>query len=191
MLSMVVVGALIRWVDQRVLMLIGLTLCGTGMYLLTQMSLYADDSVIVNSGLLHGFSGGFIFVPLSIVVFSTLDARQRDEGSALFALTRNVGAAIGISYLQSLTIRNAARVQARLSEAISPGNPLLELRAPTLDLGDPQSAAGLMTQIGRHATMVAYVDSFWLMLILTVLMMPLVLLIKPPKGNVAVSLGHP
>lgn len=39
--------------------------------------------------------------------------------------------------------------------------------------------------------MVAYVDSFWLMLILTALMMPRVLLIKPPKGNLAVGLGHP
>ncbi len=191
MLSMVFVGALIRRVDHRLLMLIGLAFCASGMYLLTQMSLDTDSSIIVNSGLLHGFSGGFIFVPLSIVVFSTLDVRQRDEGSALFALTRNVGAAIGISYLQNLTIRNAARVQSRLAEGISPGNPLLELRAPSLDLTDPTSAAGLMAQIGRHATMVAYVDSFWLLLVLTLLMMPLVLLIKPPKGNMAAAFGHP
>jgi MFS transporter, DHA2 family, multidrug resistance protein len=191
MLSMVFVGALIRRVDHRLLMLMGLSFSGIGMYLLTQMSLDADGSVIVSSGLLHGFSGGFMFVPLSIVVFSTLDPRQRDEGSALFALTRNVGAAIGISYLQSLTIRNAARVQSRLAEAIVPGNPMLDWRAPSLDLSDPSSAVGLMTQIGRHATMVAYVDSFWLLLVLTLLMMPLVLLIKPPKGNMAAALGRP
>jgi DHA2 family multidrug resistance protein len=186
MVSMIVVGSLIRRVDHRLLMLIGLSFCAIGMYQLSQMSLYADGHAILSSGLLHGFSGGFIFVPLSIVVFSTLNERQRNEGSALFALTRNVGAAIGISYLQSLTIRNAARVQSRLSEAISPGNPLLEFRAPGMDLNDPASAAGMAAQIARHATMVAYIDSFWLLLILTVLMMPLVLLIRP-SANATMS----
>jgi hypothetical protein len=43
--------------------------------------------------------------------------------------------------------------------------------------------SGRLSSIGVRVT--------WLMLILTVLMMPLVLLIKPPKGNVAVGLGHP
>jgi MFS transporter, DHA2 family, multidrug resistance protein len=182
MISMIVVGLLIRRVDYRLLMLIGLCFCAIGMYQLSGMSLYADGRLILISGLLQGFSGGFIFVPLSIVVFSTLNERQRNEGSALFALTRNVGAAIGISYLQSLTIRNVARVQSRLSEAMVPGSPVLEMRAPGLDLADPASASAMAAQIARHATMVAYVDSFWLLLIVTLLMMPLVLLIRP-SGN--------
>ena len=189
MVSMIVVGSLIRRVDHRLLMLIGLSFCAIGMYQLAHMSLYADGNVILSSGLLHGFSGGFIFVPLSIVVFSTLNERQRNEGSALFALTRNVGAAIGISYLQSLTIRNAARVQARLSEAMVPGNPLLEFRAPGVELIDPATASGMAAQIGRHATMVAYIDSYWLLLLLTLLMMPLVLLIRP-SANAATAAVH-
>jgi DHA2 family multidrug resistance protein len=186
MLSMIVVGSLIRRIDHRVLILIGLSFCAMGMYQLSRMSLYADGEAILSSGLLQGFSGGFIFVPLSIVVFSTLNSRQRNEGSALFALTRNVGAAVGISYLQSLTIRNAARVQARLGESIVAGNPLLEMRGRGLDPSEPLSAANMAAEIARHATMVAYIDSFWLLFLLTLLMMPLVLLIRP-SGNATVS----
>ena len=43
-----------------------------------------------------------------------------------------------------------------------------------------QAAAALNNEITRQASMIAYVDDFWLMMIATLCVIPLLLLIKPP-----------
>ncbi len=182
MVSMLLVGSIIRYVDQRPLLCIGLVLSAAGMYPLATMSLDASFNSVLASGIIHGFASGFIFVPLSMVVFSTLKPSERNEGSAMFALTRNVGAAVGISFLQSMNLRNTARVQSRLAEVFFPRNPIVAMRAPDFDAGDPVSVAAMTAQIARHASMVAYVDCFWLLMVATLIMIPFVLLIRPPKS---------
>jgi DHA2 family multidrug resistance protein len=46
-------------------------------------------------------------------------------------------------------------------------------------------------EITRQATMIAYVDDYWLMLFMTVLVIPLLLLIRAPKASAgAVEANH-
>lgn len=175
MISMIAVAKVITKVDKRVLIFIGLVLSATGMYQMSHFSLYMDERVVVVSGLLQGLASGFIFVPLSILVFSTIDPHHRNAGSALFALTRNVGASVGVSVLQVMTIHNSVTVQSRLAEAIRPDNPVLALRAPDLDFDAPATIAGMEREIERQAAMVGYVDSYWFLFILTLVMMPIAL----------------
>jgi MFS transporter, DHA2 family, multidrug resistance protein len=52
--------------------------------------------------------------------------------------------------------------------------------AAAFDLHTPSGAAFLDGAVTQQAAMIAYIDDFWLMLILTVAVMPLLLLIKPP-----------
>ena len=52
-----------------------------------------------------------MFPPLSALVFATLPAALRNEGAAMFALTRSMGSSLGISFLQTQTIQNTATVE--------------------------------------------------------------------------------
>ena len=101
---------------------------------------------------------GMIFVPLSTIVFSTLDPALRNEGAALFALVRNIGTSVGISFLQIMTLHNAATVQSRLVEGLRPDNPVFGLKLPEFNFTLPQSVAALDQQVARQAMMVGYVD---------------------------------
>ena len=46
-------------------------------------------------------------------------------------------------------------------------------------------------EITRQATMIAYVDDYWLMLLLTAGVIPLLLLIRPPKASSGPAAGRP
>jgi DHA2 family multidrug resistance protein len=57
---------------------------------------------------------------------------------------------------------------------------------------DPASVYNLATQAGaamidneitRQASMIAYVDDFWLMMLMTAAVIPLLILIRPPKKS--------
>ena len=56
----------------------------------------SEMTMIVNT-MLQGAGLGFVFIPLQVIAFATLDPALRTEGTALLSLLRNVGSAIGIS----------------------------------------------------------------------------------------------
>jgi DHA2 family multidrug resistance protein len=119
-------------------------------------------------------------VPVAAAAFTTLARSLRNEGTAIFSLVRNLGSSIGISAVQVLLTRNTQIVHARLAEHVNPYNPLLQAQlhgqSPTL-----QSLAGLNAGVTEQAAMIAYIDNFKLMMVLTLAALPLVLLIR--KGN--------
>ncbi len=49
----------------------------------------------------------------------------------------------------------------------------------------PTAAIGLNAEITRQASMIAYIDNFWLMMIMTLLAMPLLFIIQPAKKAVS------
>ncbi|HET8611845.1 MAG TPA: MFS transporter, partial [Sphingomonas sp.] len=181
MVSMILVGQLIRRVDARLLIFIGFVLCGYSMYRMAGFSLGMDESLVISSGFIQGLGTGLIFVPLTTISFATLPRRLRNEGAAMFTLIRNIGSAIGISVLQAMTVRNAATVHSRLVEGIRPDNPVLQQLAPGFDFHLPAAVARMNAMITRQAMMVSYVDAFWFLFILTVAVIPLLLFMRNPR----------
>lgn len=94
---------------------------------------------------------------------------------------RNIGTSVGISFLQIMTIRNAGTVQSRLVEGVKPDNPVLDLGLPDFDFTSMQSVAGVNHEIARQAMMVGYVESFWFLFLLSLVLMPIIWLMRPPK----------
>ena len=184
-LAMPFIGRLTNTVDIRVLLLSGLTLVGASAYVMAGSSLEMDSGLVIVGGVLQGFGAGIMFVPLAATAFSTLDSRYRNEAAALNSLIRNLGASVWISVLQTLTIRNAATVHARLAEGVRPDNPAVALRFPEFDLGSAQTAATTELEVLRQSLMVAYVDSFWLIFVASLIIAPLVVLLKPAPRRTA------
>jgi DHA2 family multidrug resistance protein len=181
MISMIVVGQLIKRVDARILIVAGLGLCAWSMYMMAGFSLGMDEALVIRSGFIQGLGTGLIFVPLSTIAFATLNTRYRNEGAAMFTLIRNIGSAIGISVLQAMTIRNAATVHSRLVEYIRPDNPVLRAIVPGFDPHDPTGLARLNAEISRQAAMVSYVDAFWGLFLVTLIIAPMILLMRTPR----------
>jgi DHA2 family multidrug resistance protein len=190
MISMVLVGQLIKRVDPRILIAAGLALAAYSMFLMSGFSLGMDESLVLWSGFIQGIGTGLIFVPLSTVAFATLGSQLRNEGAAMFTLIRNIGSAIGISVLQFMTVRNADTVHARLVESVRPDNPAAIVTMPDLDFSSLTSLAQVNGEITRQASMVSYIDAFHALFVVTLVVAPLILLMRPRRGDVAAPTMH-
>ncbi|HEU4959133.1 MAG TPA: DHA2 family efflux MFS transporter permease subunit [Sphingomonas sp.] len=181
MVSMVLVGQLIKRVDPRILIGVGMALVAWSTYDMSGFSLGMDESLVVSTGFIQGLGTGLVFVPLSTIAFATLDPKYRNEGTAMFTLIRNVGSSIGISVLQAMTIRNAATVHSRLVEGVRPDNPNIARSMPNFDFSSVHSLAAFNAEITRQASMVSYIDAFYALFLIIIVISPMILFMRPPR----------
>ena len=193
-IGLLVVTRLLTRIDARLLLLAGLGFSIASLYLFSQLSLATDEGPIIIAGAIQGLSGGMLISPLSALAFSTLQPQFRNEAAAMFSLTRNVGNALGISVIQMVAVRATAQVTARLSEGLRPDDPMLQMARPDLDFDSAASLARLSREVGRQATMVAVVDTFWMGCLLAAATIPVVLMMSKVKlgqaAPVPADLGH-
>ncbi|CAN5152467.1 DHA2 family efflux MFS transporter permease subunit [soil metagenome] len=179
-MAMFLVGQLVGRVDTRLILFVGLSLSGFALWQMTHFDLSMNSTPFIVSGLIQGVGIGLIFVPLSTLAFATVAPQLRAEGSSLYTLIRNLGAAVGISIMQSLVVANTQRMHASLADRVIPSDATV-----AADLGSRLNLPGglemLNAEITRQATMVAYIDDFKLMLIITIACMPMLLFMRRPK----------
>jgi DHA2 family multidrug resistance protein len=184
MIAMLIVGRLSGKVDARLLILFGLALTIASLWQMTSFAMVMGMSPIIISGVIQGFGLGFVFIPLSTLAFATLAPRMRTEGTSLFSLIRNLGSSIGISVMVTLLSRNTAISQAEITTRITPFTDIPAndaISSAALASGDPTTSALLASEIGRQASMIAYLDDFKLMMLITAVALPLLLLLRKPR----------
>lgn len=181
LIAMPITGWLTGRVDSRILVFVGLLLCALSMAQMSGLSLNADDWLVMSGGFIQGVGSSLIFVPLATMAFATLPTPLRNEGAALNTLIRNMGSAIGISVVQALTIRNATAVHSRLVETMRPDIPSVTFARPELDFYLTEATSRIQDEINRQALMVSYVDTFWALLVTSLIVSPLVLMLRVSK----------
>ncbi|OYW24194.1 MULTISPECIES: DHA2 family efflux MFS transporter permease subunit [unclassified Sphingomonas] len=187
-LSMAVAGqAIQRGIDPRILVSTGLVIAAWSLWDMAQWTLVMSTTPFIVVGFIQGIGLGLIFIPLNLAAFATLPPRYRTEASSLMNLARNIGASVGISMVTALLGYNIQSghqdIGANLtSSSLSAVDPAMSsILGPT-----GQSVMMLMNaEVNRQAAMIAYLDDFRLMMILTLLAIPLVLLLKRPVTKLA------
>ena len=180
MIAMFAVAKVINNIDNRLLILFGLVLTAFAMWQMTQFSLDMDYWPLVTSGFIQGFGLGCTFVPLNVTALSTLPRHILTQGTALRSLMRNLGGSVGISVLVAILAENTQTVHAQLIEGLRPDNPLIHspLFGFPYSLTAPTGVAALNAEVTRQASMVAYIDDFWLLMVLCIVSIPLLLLLR-------------
>ncbi|TKA96813.1 DHA2 family efflux MFS transporter permease subunit [Cereibacter changlensis] len=190
MISMLIVGRLVRRVDARVLVTMGLALTAASLHLMTGFTPQMDDSLIIWSGVIQGLGLGLVFVPLSTVAFATIDPMFRADATSLFSLVRNIGSSIGISMVTVMLTRNTQINHAELSSFITPYNPMVGQVSPEALQGSASALSQLDGMVNIQALMISYIDDFQLMMIITLAAMPLALLLRKPETGAAPVAVH-
>lgn len=180
MISMLIVGKITGKVDFRILLATGFAITGFSLWQMTGYTLVLSQSDIIWPGIIQGLGLGLVFVPLSAATFATLTPAMRAEGTAIFSLVRNIGSSIGIALVQTLLTRNTQIAHASLGAHVTYANPALHDGG--YNLATSAGLAALNGEVTRQASMIAYVDDYWLMMLLTFAVIPLLLLVRKPKG---------
>jgi DHA2 family multidrug resistance protein len=187
MAAMMIAGRLTSKMDPRILMGFGVCLLTWSLWRLSQWTPAIDQwSLIVNT-MVQGAGIGFVFVPLNVVAFATLDAKLRYEATSFLTLVRSIGMSLGISIFEALIVWNTQVEHSVLAVFASPLNRAIEVSPPIAHALSPLTAHGaaqLDAMITYQAQVIAYNNDFRLMAIVSAPVLLLVLLMrKPPKSG--------
>ncbi|MCE6961329.1 DHA2 family efflux MFS transporter permease subunit [Cereibacter sphaeroides] len=189
MIAMLLAGRLLRLVDARILVTMGLSLTAVSLHMMTGFSPQMDSTPIVLSGVVQGLGLGLVFVPLSTVAFATIEPRFRADATSLFSLVRNIGSSVGISMVTVMLTHNTQINHAELGAHVSAGNPQLWQLSPEAAQGAALPLSVIDRVVTQQAAMIAYVDDFRLMMLITLAALPLGLLLRRPQASASAAVA--
>ncbi|MFT6583378.1 MAG: DHA2 family multidrug resistance protein [Alphaproteobacteria bacterium] len=184
-----ITGRLLKYIEPRPIIAFGMALCALSTWQFAHITPDIGAAQIIVISTIQGVGMGFFFVPLSIVTFSDLTAAQMPTGTALFALSRNLGSSIGVAIIVGALIRNTQRNFADLTPGISPFNEIYR-HVPLPAIWDIDTRSGLASighEITLQASASAYITDFLILTIASVVCIPLVFLCRNPRVKKAVE----
>ncbi|MGD0275849.1 MAG: DHA2 family efflux MFS transporter permease subunit [Syntrophales bacterium] len=187
--SLGVAGMLCSKVNPKILLVLGMLVFAYTASLMAGFNMTTDFQTVMISLCSLGVSAGFIFVPLSILSYTGISNDKMGNATALWNLLRNIGASIGIAVVMTFLSRGAQIHQQYLVDhmtLLDKGYRLmLERMAPLLELrGYAGSAEGpIYAELVKQATMLSFIDVYYLLMIMMLAVIPLVIFIKRGKGN--------
>jgi DHA2 family multidrug resistance protein len=175
--AMMLVGRLLRFIEARTLVGLGFLISAATLYAMIGFTTDTSAETIVVLGVIQGVGLGLVFVPLSTVAFTTLPSHLRTSGTAMLTLVRNIGSSVGISMVIATLTSTTTVMHARLAEDITPFNNALQQAGSMLSTATDQGRALLDLMLTQQATIISYDNTFKLLMVLTLAVLPLVLLI--------------
>lgn len=181
MFSMWLAGRLMKLVDARLLVVIGLGVVSFSLHLMSGFNLQVSERDLIITGVIQGLGLGLLFIPVSILTYATLPQHLRGEGTALFSLSRNLGSSVGVSIVMAALTRNMWINQQELAGRMQVTPELMAALPPTSDaMGMPMM---LFDELAHQAAEIAYVNDFVLLMWITLAAMPLVLFLSKPAPH--------
>lgn len=188
------VGRLVTKVDPRLLLVVANAGIFTSLWLNAHLTADADTSAIVKPLFVRAVGTGFGFVPLTMLGVASLSPSQRPGGTALFNLTRELGASIGTAWMSTIldreTKRSFSSITSHVDAFSTPYYEQLRLleHGPGARLSNAHDAAiaVLGSRIGAQALLRAFNHGFLLLAFAFLAASGLIVLMRrPPRVSAA------
>ena len=188
-------------VPPRILLLGAMLVAGVSFMDYSHFTLDTDYNHYAWARALQGLGYAFFFVPLTVIAYSQLKPDQNNKASSITNFFRNWGGSFGIAFINTMSERRLNFHQSTISSNLPASSPALQqqinqtaeyLRAQGASAADAQSAAyaHYYNQLQSQAHLLAFMDCFHVIGIVTLLVAPLVLLTKPFKTGRQAPSGH-
>jgi DHA2 family multidrug resistance protein len=136
-----------------------------------------------------------IFIPITTASYDRLPPEKTDQASALINLARNFGGSMGVSLSQTVLARREQFHQDRLVENIGSWNPFYYDTLNQIDAyfrthtftgsSVVTSVAYIGQMLQTQVDILAYIDVFYALALVAVIMIPLSLSLRSVKRTVA------
>ena len=180
-------------IDNRLLVVIGLTLMGLAGWQLGTLNLQIAPINIAIPNVLYGLGLGLAMIPIITLSMATIKNEQMTNASGLQNLLKNIGGALGTSIVATLLSRGGQKHQFMLIEHLN------DYTQPYVDRVQAMSGAFMSTvdphtanylgqtmiykQLMQQANLMAFIDAFRVFAIACIVIIPLIFLIKGIKKN--------
>lgn len=196
LVAMPVAGILVTRMNPKSLLAFGIIISAYSTYLMSQFNLMADFNTIIWPRVVLGVGMGFLFIPLTTMTMSSIRKEDMGNASSIYNLLRNLGGSFGVAFVTTMLARRSQLHQVHLSENLTPFDNVFQITtqktAQTLQFGgmtpDAASHSGLgiiYYKMIEQASMMSFNDTFYLLSIFMLLVLPLVFLMKKGKTDAA------
>jgi MFS transporter, DHA2 family, multidrug resistance protein len=200
-LFMPIVGILMGKVEPRKLLVIGLCVASISLILLGNLNLQAGYWDIFWPQMLQGAAMGLLFVPLTTITNNPIPNEQIGNATSIFNLMRNIGASIGIASVTTIVARtgqtninsmvgNLTPYDPSMQSALAGAKAMFMSRGMDAVTATQQAYAAIYGQLQQQASMMSFIDAFRFLGFMFLLMVPLVLIMKKPKGGGGAPMAH-
>jgi DHA2 family multidrug resistance protein len=201
MMMMFVVGRLAAKVQPKYLIIAGAVLIALSMYQMTNV--YGDLGFwyMARSRMLLGVGLPLIFIPIMTASYDGIPQSKTDQASALINAARNTGGSIGVSIVANVLTHREQFHQSRLVESVLPSSVQYQdtlqrmtdyfvAQGNSLLQAQQQATQWIGQQVQAQASFLAYMDVFWVLMLISLAMVPLALTLRKIKQGGPVSMAH-
>jgi DHA2 family multidrug resistance protein len=201
MVMMFVAGRLSAKVQPKYLIVIGAVIIALSMYDMTNVYGDLDFWFFARSRMLLGVGLPLIFVSIQTASYSGIPHDKTDQASALINAARNTGGSIGISLVSNVLAHREQFHQSRLIEHAIPSSiqyqdtlqqvtSYFTAHGSSLALAQQQAIAWIGQQVQIQSSLLAYVDAFWVLMLVSLTAVPLALTLRKVKLGGPARVGH-
>src|SRR5271163_3203342 len=191
-LCMPLVGYLLGHTDARRLLLFGLAMVSFSLFHMTNFDTSIDFRTLATARVFQAMGLAFLFVPINTAAYAFIPPGKNNAASGLINLARNIGGSVGISFVTTMLARRTQVHQSNLTARLNSGNGQFQAALANITHlfvtrgSSPAEAArqayGIIAfNLDRQATMLAYIDNFWILGCCVAAMIPFVFLMKKVK----------
>jgi DHA2 family multidrug resistance protein len=201
MAMMFVVGRLSGRVQPKYLIVAGAVFVALSMYGLTRVYGDLDFWFFARSRMVLGVGLPLIFLPIMAASYDGIPPGKTDQASALINAARNTGGSIGVSLANNVLAHREQFHQSRLVENVIPSNVEYQTtlhqvtsyfvaQGSSLAQGREQAIGWIGQQLGAQAAFLAYMDVFWVLMLIALAAVPLALTLRNIKLGAAAPAAH-
>ena len=201
MVMMIVVGQLSSRVQPKYLIAAGAIIVSISMYIMTNVEGDLSFWFFAKSRMIIGVGLPLIFIPITAASYDGVPPEKTDQASALLNAARNTGGSIGVSLASNVLAHREQFHQSRLTENAIPSgiayqDTLQQMthyfvsQGSSLVHAQQQAFAWIGQQVQMQASLLAYVDVFWTLMLVSLSAVPLALLLRKVELGEAAPMGH-
>jgi MFS transporter, DHA2 family, multidrug resistance protein len=191
---MPIVGYMVGRRNPRYMILFGLAMLSASMFMASRFNLNISYWDAVYQRIVTGIGLGFLFVPLATVMASYMPREKMGSATGLFNLMRNIGGSVGIALMTTMLARREQFHQARMVENLTPYQPVyreayqqivshLVASGQSLLSARKEALFVIYSKMQVQASLLSFLDCFWLMAVAIITVMPLVFIMRRPPRH--------
>ena len=191
-LLMPVAGILGNKFDPRKVIALGFVLTSASMFWMMRISPDVDFQTVVWMRVFQVVGLPLIFIPISTLAYVGMRQEDNNQVSGISNFARNLGGAVGTSFLVSYITRHRQISRAGLVSHLHHGNVFFDqylaaLRQSAIRTGSSAADAGhralaqLQQMVDAQASVLAFISAFFILGVIVALLVPLPFLMKRPS----------
>ncbi|WFU79343.1 DHA2 family efflux MFS transporter permease subunit [Bradyrhizobium sp. CIAT3101] len=187
---MPVVGKLVSTVQPKYLIMFGATVVAFSMWHLTGLNGDITYGYAALARVFLAIGLPFLFLPVTTASYDGVPPDKTNQASALINVARNIGGSMGVALAQTVLAQRQQFHQSRLIEHAAPSDigyqqtidamtRYFQAQGSNASDAASQAVAWVGRTLQQQVDFLAYIDVFWTLAIIAVLMIPTAAVLRP------------